>query len=517
MSNSYLSNYIKIYFAQVLQLILGFISLFIVAPYLTNDRSIYGIYFVCTSLSIFMTYADFGFLNSGQKYSAIYVSRNDFVNENRIQGFTIFILAIFLFLLSVSFLFFSFSPTLVISKLDNYQFKIASNLFFILALSTPIVLFQRLIQLIYGARLKEYIIQWSNIFGNIIKICSVFFFFNRDKYDIVGYFVFLQIINLATLIFPILYSRIVFNYNYKLLVSNFNFNKATFIETKNLAFSGLYLTIAFIILYELDSVVIGRIYGPATVAIYSIALTILNFYRSLLGILFSPFNTRFNYFLGVDDENGLKNFIFLLIDIVTPLIIIPILTISNMSSLFVLSWLGGNYIDSINILKLLILSNFLAFIFYPTSLLLTAKEKLKELFIINTLLPILFWLGIYFTSNIFGVISFAIFKFLAFTVAGAINFQILRIYLGLNFISALKRFFNPIYISAIFSFLVSYFVNIYLSKYIIIANTKTDLLLVLLLIFIIILISLFFHYLISIKWRNSINNLFKKLILKYFE
>jgi hypothetical protein len=40
-------------------------------------------------------------------------------------------------------------------------------------------------------------------------------------------------------------------------------------------------------------------------------------------------------------------------------------------------------------------------------------EKLKDLYFINTLIVVFFWVGVYFTISHLGVISFAFFKFLS--------------------------------------------------------------------------------------------------------
>jgi O-antigen/teichoic acid export membrane protein len=106
---SYTQNYIKIYATQSLSMLLGFMSLFVVVPYLSADKITYGIYTVCVSISIFLSYADLGFLGAGMKYAAECYSREEKEKEIALIGFTHFILLIFVLLLCGVFLFFSFN------------------------------------------------------------------------------------------------------------------------------------------------------------------------------------------------------------------------------------------------------------------------------------------------------------------------------------------------------------------------------------------------------------------------
>ena len=61
MQQSYTKNYIKIYIWQGVSLILNFLAMFIVLPYLSAKPDIFGIYSVCISIAIFLAYADLGF------------------------------------------------------------------------------------------------------------------------------------------------------------------------------------------------------------------------------------------------------------------------------------------------------------------------------------------------------------------------------------------------------------------------------------------------------------------------
>ena len=82
MKKSYTSNYLKIYLWQGLSFASKFLSLFIVTPYLTSDKPIYGIFAVCVSVTIFLSYSDLGFMMAGQKYAAECYAKGDRTEEN---------------------------------------------------------------------------------------------------------------------------------------------------------------------------------------------------------------------------------------------------------------------------------------------------------------------------------------------------------------------------------------------------------------------------------------------------
>jgi O-antigen/teichoic acid export membrane protein len=463
MQNSYTSNYIKIYLWQGVSLILNFLSMFIVIPYLTSEPTIYGIYSVCISISIFLAYADLGFLSAGQKYAAEYFARGENKEEIKVIGFTSFVLLIFLCLLSFVFLFLSFNPNILIKGLiPGHEATIASSLLMILALFTPVTLLQRLLQMIFGIRLEDYIVQRSNIIGSLFKILSVLYFFGNEKYDIVGYFLFMQIVGLITSLITLGIARKRFHYDFKALVISIRFSKPVFLKTKNLAFTSLFLTLTWILYYELDPTVIGKFIGAKQVAIYAIGLTILSFFRSILGILYSPYNNRFNHFIGVNNIVDLKLFFLHIIAVLAPIVIMPVLTVSLLARPLILSWVGINYTDSVEITKFLVLANLFSFITYPTALLLMAQERIKEMYFVNALIPLIYWCGIGITYSFLGLKSFAVFKLIAFGISTIVYYVVMLRFLGISIMQSIKKIWGPLLIPSIFLIVTALFIKRFL-------------------------------------------------------
>ena len=447
MQQSFTKNYIYIYFFQILSIVLGFASMFIVTPAISSNPSIYGIYFVCTSITIFFSYADFGFLAAGMKFAAEYYARNERDKELEMIGFAHFILLITVFIISFVFLILSYNPSWLIKNIPSaVEKEIAQQLLLILAIFSPTIVLQRMVQMIYNIRLQEYKVLRINIIGSIIRILSVFYFFTNDKYDIVGFYLTFNLINLFIVIFNLFQANINYQIHIRDIFKNLRFNVKIFNQIKHLAFSTIIGTFFWIIFYELDSIVIGRTLGPEAVAIYAIGLSLLGFIRSMLGVFFSPFAARFNHFIGQGKEDELKSFYMFIMQIMFFVVVIPLISIAIMSRPITISWVGEQYKDSIPIVVMLVLCNILAFIQYPTSNLIVAKQQMKAIYITNGILPIVYWVGIILTIDLLGIYSFPLFKFIAFVIVGMIYtyyaIRFLNITIG-NFIRKIILPYTP--------------------------------------------------------------------------
>lgn len=180
LQKSYTRNYLNIYLFQTLSIVLGFVSLFVVIPYLSGNKEIYGIYSICISVTVFFSYADLGFLSAGTKYAAECYTRNEEQNELKYLGFSHFILFICMLLFSVLFILVGFNPEWLVKGLDSMEkYKTAQRLFFILAVFAPTTVLQRLPQMILSIRVKQHLYQQIQDCGKSYKNSIGILFFYR--------------------------------------------------------------------------------------------------------------------------------------------------------------------------------------------------------------------------------------------------------------------------------------------------------------------------------------------------
>lgn len=453
MGLNYSISFIKIYFWQSISFLINILSLVIVIPYISKDINIYGVYSLCISLTVFLSYTDIGFVSSGQKYAAEFYSRNKKMDEMETIGFVSFILLIFLGVFSLIFFILSNFPLLIFNSLKADEIKIASNLFLVLGLFTPVTLLQRQLQIIYGIRLQEYILHRITILGNIIKLISVFWFFRNDQKEIVQYFIFINLVNLFMSLISMLIAKKKFDYNLLYLIRCIKFSKAVFSRTKSLALSSFFITLAGIFVYELDSIAISYMLGTDQLAFYSIGLTLLSFFRSVLSIIYAPISIRI-YQLFCDDN--LKNLKKLFKDSILntlPFVVIPIFVIFLFMKPLIYTWIGSMYDESVITARLLISINILAFLAYPVNSLMMAQERIRELNILSIFTAVLYWLGIFLTFNYWGINSFSFFKLFSFLITGIYLGFVAYDFISFNIYSVLKYYIIPLASSLFFAFI----------------------------------------------------------------
>ena len=456
---SYSSNYLKIYFWKVLGIVTGMLSMLIVIPRISSQPEIYGIYAVCMSFTIFFTYADIGFLGAGQKYAAESFGRNDRDGEIRVLGFVLLILSLFAFLFFIIIFTLSIYPELIIKSLSSVNRPIASGLLQILACSSFLIVIQRFSQIVFSIRIEEYIYQRIDLFFTLLKISSVFFFFTTTHYNLIGYFLFFQGMSFCSALLSTYIIRKKYRYDFVLLIRSFRLTNAQFMKTKNLAFSSFSITISWILYYELDSIIISKVLGAVSVGIYAIGLTLLSFTRTLYSTIYGPFLSRFNHFIGQNNEVALMNSFDKIVRLTIPLCIFPPLAMVLLMRPMIISWVGLNYENSVVIAQLLISGVFWYFITYPVSFMIIAKEKINLLYINAIILPVIFYTGILLMFHSLGLVAFSFSKFMIFSFNG-----IFMIYVYINIMHGNIRYFLneyilPIIIPGIFFLVIFFFLK----------------------------------------------------------
>ena len=409
---SYRKKYIKIYFWQALSTLLGFVSLFVVIPYLSSDKILYGIYSICTSLTIFFSYADLGFISAGVKYAAEYYIKGDKNNEMKVIGFTAFIMISVFLVVAITILILAIYPCFLIPDLEvgSENYDIARALLLTLAISCPIIIGQRILGIIFTIRVEDYMYQRMMIIGNIIRILSVLYFFSSGHYRIVEYYIFYQIVNFIIVLCGLIYIR---HYGYKMrdFLYTIQFDKVVFNKVKKISGTSLVMTICMILYYELDQIAISYLVGIEALAMYGVALSVLTLIRTYCSIIFSPYTSRHNHYVGLNDVEGLTSFVNKMILLFGVILVIPIATVSVFAEPFVISWVGSQYVDSAILVSFMVLSFIPNYIKDPVVNYFVATERNSILLKYNCLMPIIYWLGVFATINFWGIKAFALFKF----------------------------------------------------------------------------------------------------------
>lgn len=507
-----MSNLIKIYFWQVISILFNFAAIFVVTPYISSNQALYGIYAIVTSAYLFISYADFGFLSAAMKYAAESFAQKNSINEIKVIGFATMVFLLFVLVYGLGIFFISFSPSILVSNLtNNKEITIARNLLLILAFFCPVFVLQRILQIIFGVRLQDYKFQRILIVSNLIKVSSVFYFFSHGKYLIVEYFLFSQICTLFAVIVGLFFAKKFLNYDLKLLFKSIKLSKEQYNKTKKLAYTSLFLTFSWILYYELDTFVIAKFLGPNAVAIFAIALTLMTYFRTVFGILFSPFIAKFNYFVGLKDSKGLRDFFFKVLVVFIPISILPVLCVVLTAKNFVLTWVGDEYESSVQIAQVMLLCYLFSFITYPSGILIMANEHVKALYFTSALQPFIYWLGIIITYPFLKLEAFAYFKLIAFFI-GAIVYIIYVInFFEIKFLEFIKKVFLPIIPSCIVVCGLIYFSRSYWP----VVHNKINLLLYFSYIGIVVSIGLIIVYLTFKPYRLFVNTMLKKTTARF--
>jgi len=509
-----MKQFLKIYLWQFISILFNFAAIFVVTPYLSSNQTIYGIYTLIVAAYMFLSYADFGFLGAGMKFASECYAQKNLKQEIRIIGFTGFIFFVFVSLYAMGMLIISFRPELLVKNLANSEERsIASNLLLILAIFCPVFVMQRIVQIIFAVRLRDYIFQRIFIVANAIKIVFAFVFFSDKNYPIVGYFLFSQVCTLIAVLLGLYIASQQFGYNFKYFLSSFRFSKEIYSKTKKLAFVSIFLTLCWVLYYELDPFVISRLLGAKYLAVFAIGFTLMEYFRSVFGIVFSPFIAKFNHFIGIKDYEGLHAFFNRVLILGLPLTVFPVLSISLTIKYFIFTWVGNEYSESVPIAQVLVLSFLFSFLSSPTGILIMAYERAKLLYVTNALLPVVYWGGVFITFNFLGLQAFADFKAVAFFAVALVYLSIIVKLLDLKFWPFLWKMSSPALLPILFILTITFFTKSYLP----IEKDKINLLIYFIYNGFIIAVAFIIYYLSSSEYRKSINLIAGPVFQKIFK
>lgn len=463
MDKSYNKNYLKIYFWKTCRIITGILSMTIVIPLISSNQSIYGIYVLCISITTFLQYTDLGFLSAGQKYASEYFALKDLKNEIKMLSFVHFIMLIFLLICICVILVFCWKPDLIIPDLNPSSTNIASSLFFVLAITSPFILLQRYVQSVFTIRIQDDVYQKIDLGVNLLKIGCVYFFYENQTVDIVNYFVFIQLLNVLTVLISFYCIKKMYDYDLLLIFKSFRFDIDIFHKTKVLAFSSMISTVSWIIFFQLDSFIISKTFGITSVAIYAIPYFLLTFISNLYNTIYYPFLFRFNHFIVEKNHGRLYDFLNKIFELTFPIFLLPITILILLMKPLIIGWVGLGYNDSILIGQVLIASTFFLFIIMPYSYLLLSLEKTKILNYNSLILPVVFFTLIILLKNVSSLLSLAIAKTTAFFVSSIYYYFSFKISEFKLFKFILKRILS-VSLSFLVLFLIYYMFSPYLEN-----------------------------------------------------
>ena len=386
-----LTNFLKIYFWKIISVLTGFLSLIIVIPAISSNQVLFSIYMLVVSITVYFSYADIGFLSSGQKFANEEFAKKNFGEEGKILGFVLGILLIFITPFSGLLIYFSFNPSLLINNISLFEFTILSKLLLVVGIFMPIQIFlQRMMTALFAIRLLDYKLTRLEILGNLIKIASVFYFFRPNEFELVNYLLFINLVSIAIYIYALYISRKIDDLNPLLTLKSIWPTKKYYKKTKDLAFASLASTIGFIFFYELDLIIISRLLDPESIAIYAIGFTLINFVRSISAILYSPFFNRLNHYVGLNNLDKSEFMIKNLIQFTFPFYFILIALLFVFSNEIIVSWVGVDYFQSVQVFQILILTTFFNFLVIPSNLFFVGYLKTKYIYLISVLQPFIF-------------------------------------------------------------------------------------------------------------------------------
>jgi len=442
----YTLAYLKNYFWQGIAFVLGFLSMFIVSPKLTSVPSVYGIYCVCISLTLFISYSDFGFLTAGAKFASEAFAQNERNKEYEIIGFTAFvqIFATFLFMCAVFII--AIHPQFIVKGLQKgNDYAICQKLLLILAFSAPLISAQRILQLAFSIRVLDFVIKRLNIAASLLTILSSLYFFSAKKYDIVGFYLSIQIFNLLVILFSVLAMKSRLGYDFLLFVKNIRLNKAIFNRQKHFAITSFAGSILWFFYFEIDLLVVGKLFGAVTAAQFGAAGVLVNFFRNVNAIIFAPFSARLNHFKGLNDLIGMRQFALKVMQVSFPLTFFPVLVIELFLRPFIINWVGPQYNEAINLARILLVMYVFINIQNTMGILLSALEKLRETNYLSIFNCLFYWTMILSGMHLAGVYVFAYAKVITILLSVIFYLYMANKLLGLK----IKEIFTSVWMHAL--------------------------------------------------------------------
>jgi len=417
---------------------------------------------------------------------------------------------VFTLITCLFFFYLSFNPSLFFSELNSQEILIAERLYFGLAIFSPFYALKRSLQTIYQIRVEDFRYQISEVFFIILKICFVFVFFNEGKYEIVEYFYTYNLIYIVIIGLLFIDIKIRYKYDWFLFFKGFKFDKNVYRLIKKLAFAMLFSSVSAILLFQFDMIALTAIFSARTVGIFAIGLTLTSYLRNIIGSIYQPYTAILNQHYGKGELTEFDNLLFNLFKMGTPIVFILLSVSYIYSESLILSWVGTDYVESIFITKILILSLLYSSITMPIAEYLKAHNLSKKIKLISFISPFTFYFSVFvfyfFTAD---VNSFAFGRFVNASIS-CIIFVIF--YLKIKKIN-IKKLLIINYKSILIISPLIYYLNYFVNKTLLIENSLYGTLNVIFFAVITFLSLLTLVIVFDKYFYNQISTLFKKVNL----
>jgi len=427
---------------QILSVCASFASIFVVVPFLISDPESYAIYAFSLSLCFFLTYGDFGFCRAAQKYCAEEFGRGCLDKELEYAGFLVAILGAislsFAGLMSIA----VYSPELLLPQLSPINSNLASSLFLILAIFMPIqVLLQRFVTLIMSSRLKEYYALRHDLVANILKIAIVPLFDSSDGFLLEYYFMTTILLSIISASVSVWVIKFVLDFPVMSILKYVRFSHNAYAKMGSLASSTFFGTLLFILVYELDLIILSRFYSLEAVGAYAIAFTLVNFIRRLSSIIYSPLISLMNRFYGQGEKELVKKGFDLILKLSVPLFMVLIMVLFTGADQLIFLWLGVSKPLTLEIYQIMLIGLFFVGATNLSGILTTTLVLNRDIYLLG-LIPVILCFSTFFLLQVLlpelGVTSLAYSK--AFATLGTSVFA-LFLFLResvINFLTVIK-------------------------------------------------------------------------------
>ena len=422
----YTDRFIKTYAWSFFNIITRVVSQFYIIPILSKDKIEYGIYVFLIGFNFVLAYLDFGFQNLARKEGAF-----NFELNNKDQLSLIFSTLITVYLLIASLVFFLFiyiyfNPWIIIPFSETIDIETTKSLILVYSISIFSTFLLRFCSIYFEISIKSYIV---TSLLSVIQIINTFYVFLSNglgTFSIVDFFGLWQIQNLVLALI------LLYQINKKCQLK-LKLNIKYIQRHKDLILNGLTLSIAWLLLSEIDGTFILKFFGPESVAIIGPALTINSFLRFGITTLLAPFTVRMFQKSGMNSSEYIGTYFPSILVIIGGVLTI----IYSQSDLIISLWLGSEYQSSSIILKNLIIIQFTQLFSIIAATFFTVNSDFEKLYQNKILQLIFFWgllsiilinfnleLNDYFSLKVIAFIIFDFWLFQNFMIKSKFNFNL---------------------------------------------------------------------------------------------